>query len=289
MQSRTNYLYLLKQYYRESNWLYKHVWYQGKSRGLHHGFADLGNNNHSEALINQYRYVIEKGNIKAGMKILDMGCGVGGAVVFIAKNTSAQVVGISLVKEQIDEARNYANTEGMRNLTTFMVGDYHHAKLPKNSFDVVYGIESICYASPKSKFLKEAWRLLKPGGVLIITDGYSKRGVTNDGERSIVAKFCNGWRLGEIIEVEKMNKLIIKIGFNNLKVEEKTVAIGLSVAKMKLLVKLWKVGEILIGWIDVPMIWMARLNAQAMEAWNKGINLGLFGYYAQVATKPKLR
>ncbi len=285
MLKKREYYQRIQAYYRQSNFLYKYGWYAGDSKGLHFGFADTSTKNHTEALINQYRYVIEKGKIKARMKVLDAGCGVGGATVYIAKKTGASVIGITLVSEQAEEARAYSKKEGVEHTATFMVGDYLKTGLESESFDVVFGIESICYATPKSDFVKEAYRLLKPGGMLVITDGYCRRAVKNAAEKKILNDFCDGWRLDHLIDQAEMTRVIKNGGFAHVKVEDVTDKITMSLNKMRVLVGLWRVGEKLLGWIDHPMIRMARDNAKSMDACIKGMSAGLFGYYSHVARK----
>jgi hypothetical protein len=61
----------------------------------------------------------------------------------------------------------------------------------------------------------------------------------------------------------------------------------MSLNKMRLLVWWWRVGEVVLGWMKLPVVVMARANAQAMKGWIAGVERGLFGYYAHVAMKPK--
>lgn len=285
MRDNRQYYEEIKRYYRQSNWLYKHIWYAGKSLGLHFGFADGVTKNHTEALINQYKYVIDKGEIKRGMRVLDAGCGVGGAAIYIAQKTGAEVVGITLVEEQAAEANGNAGAANVSKLTKFVVGDYTKTGFEPNSFDLVFGIESVCYAEPKASFLKEAWRVLKPGGKLVVTDGYRRRGVNGQIDRQILRDFCEGWRLADLVSYQEMKRVIGEGGFINVEVEDKTHYISMSANKMRRLVKWWDLGEILFGWLDLPIVEMARENAKGMRYWLKGLDMGLFGYFAHTAIK----
>lgn len=275
------------EYYADSQWLYKYVWAWGGSRGLHFGFAEPETKTHTEALINQYRFVIEKGKINKTSKVLDAGCGIGGAVVYIALHTGARVVGISLVSRQIEEARAYAKKKRVAEKTEFMVGDYTKTGLDDNSFDVVYGMESVCYANPQSNFLREAYRLLKPGGTLVLTDGYRKRAVL-EVEKGLMHKFLQGWKLETLAANKSLLQSLKEVGFVEIIEEEVTEKTQMSVHRMRKLVWLWnKVGERVLGWHKTPIIRAARDNAQAMEAWINGIERGLFGYFTHVARKPR--
>lgn len=286
MLSKRGYYQEIRDYYVQSSWLYKYVWYAGKSLGLHFGFADPETTNHTEALINQYRYVVDRAKIKRGMRVLDAGCGVGGGSIYIAKTTGATVVGITLVPEQVDEARRNAIKAEVGSNVEFCVGDYCMTGFESNSFDVVFGMESVCYAWPKKAFVQEAFRLLKPGGILVLTDGYRKRAIRAD-EQQVMTEFCKGWRLVGLASYREMARAIENGGFIQLKIEDMTKATEMSLDKMKKLVWWWRIGERIVGWMDLPIVAMARANARGMKAWIAGVERGLFGYYAHVAMKPK--
>ncbi len=287
MLDRKKYYQKIREYYRDSNLLYKYVWYQGDSLGLHFGFADKKTKNHTEALINQYKYVIEKGKIEEGMSVLDAGCGVGGAAIYIAQQTKAKVWGITLVKEQADEARVNAKKAKLAQKVKFVVGDYTKTEFKNESFDVVFGMESICYSEPRSDFLKEAYRLLKPGGVLVLTDGYRKREIRRGEETVAFSEFLNGWRLNNLVSYKDMARYMKEAKFSEIMIEDKTDFIEMSLNKMRALVRWHFWGEIILGWIKLPIIEMMRLNKEAMRGWIYGVEAGLLGYYGHIGRKSK--
>lgn len=287
MLSKRQYHQQIRDYYAQSNFLYKYIWYAGRSLGLHFGFAYPETVNHTEALVNQYRYVINQAKIKKGMCVLDAGCGVGGASIFIAKQTGAHCTGISIVPEQIAEARENAQRAKVDDEVRFLVADYLETKFKPASFDVVFGIESVCYAWSKKAFVQNAFRLLKPGGTLVLTDGYRRREIKGGEEQRIMTEFCEGWSLVDLASCAEMTREVEKGGFIKLKVEEMTPETEMSLNKMRKLVWWWKIGESILGWIDLPIIAMARANAMAMRAWIEGVERELFGYYAHVAIKPE--
>jgi len=58
------------------------------------------------------------------MKVLDVGCGVGGPARQIAKFTGAKVVGLNLNEYQIERARRYTSEHGMDDQVQFVQGDF---------------------------------------------------------------------------------------------------------------------------------------------------------------------
>lgn len=62
--------------------------------------------------------------IRPGMKVLDVGCGVGGPAREIAKFTGAHITGLNLNEYQVSRATNYAKREGLSGCLDFVQGDF---------------------------------------------------------------------------------------------------------------------------------------------------------------------
>lgn len=263
-------------YYKRSGWLYKYIWYSRKSLGLHYGFWDAQTHTHDEALNNQFKQVVEKAEVKKNMKVLDAGCGVGGGAIYIARHTGASVTGITISPDQVAEARSNAKHANVERKAEFLLADYTKMPFADQSFDVVFAIESACYAYPKQSFLKEAYRVLKPGGTLVTSDGYTTRKPNSEEEKKILTRFCEGWRLKELIDVNQMTRAIKDSGFRGVQLIDKTREVQSSLARMKWLIMLAK-----------PLLWLGiiRDNVQSMQASIDGVKRGLMGYYLHVAHK----
>jgi len=63
-------------------------------------------------------------NLRPGMRVLDVGCGVGGPAREIAQFTDAQVIGLNNNDFQIQRARKYTKIAGLENQVTFVKGDF---------------------------------------------------------------------------------------------------------------------------------------------------------------------
>ena len=104
-------------------------------------------------------------HLRPGMKILDVGCGIGGPAREIAKFTGCEVVGISINQGQIDRAILLTAMEGLQHRCTFVKGDFLNMPFKEGSFDAAFAIDATVHASSLLRVYSETARVLKPGGV----------------------------------------------------------------------------------------------------------------------------
>ena len=102
--------------------------------------------------------------LSPGMVVADLGCGVGGPLLEIARFSGASIVGINSNEYQLERAREIAEEANLAHLAEFLHCDFLHVDAPDESFDAVYAIEATCHAPDKVSIYGEAYRLLKPGG-----------------------------------------------------------------------------------------------------------------------------
>ena len=185
----------IEDYYKQTEIHYRKHWKLKTVQALHYGLWNKGTKNFSEALINTNKRIIDLGEIKSNHKILDAGCGIGGTANYISKNTKANITGISLNQSQLDFASNYSRKHNLK--TTFRYSDFCDTPFIEDEFDIVYAIESMCHAKDKKDFLNETFRILKPGGKLIILD-YFKPQPLNSKNQNLLNKWLHKWAIDDI-------------------------------------------------------------------------------------------
>jgi len=157
-------------YYDETRFDYDAVWLNKENLAVHFGFYDENASNHAKSLANTNVVLSRMANIQAGDRVLDAGCGKGGSSFWLARNRQARCTGITPVQSQIDDCNKFRAEFGLEEMTDFVQGDYCNTPFEDNTFDVVWACESVCHAVDKSLFYKEAARVLKPGGRLIMAE-----------------------------------------------------------------------------------------------------------------------
>ena len=105
-----------------------------------------------------------------GASVLDLCCGAGASAIPAAHavGPAGRVLGIDAAAPMVELARAEAARQGLANIE-FRRGDATSTGLTDSSFDAVVCVFGVFFASDMAAFMREMWRLVRPGGVLAVT------------------------------------------------------------------------------------------------------------------------
>jgi ubiquinone/menaquinone biosynthesis C-methylase UbiE len=198
-------------------------WQTDKTLCLHYAIYDENARDFKSASINTNKYVekLLKLDKTRPEKILDAGCGVGGASIYLAKKyPNNEFTGITITPGQKDLAIKFAKERKIKNVK-FQIQNYLDTNFPENYFDKIFALESACYASDKKQLVKELNRILKPGGRLVIVDAFfTKKKKINPIMQGLHDLICygRGMPINDDFVVEDLKKYLQKGNFKDIKI-----------------------------------------------------------------------
>lgn len=203
-------------YYEDCDIDYRLVWQIDSNFSLHYGFYDADHRRHKTAVLNMNRVLAEQARVKQGDKILDAGCGVGGSCLWLAEHYDVQCTGINISEYQLNRARKLAKKKDLDSRIDYQVRSYLDTGFEDNTFDVVWGMESVCYAENKKEFLEEAYRILKPGGRVAVADGFLNDINPEERYEGMLRDWLDGWAVPNLWGQERFKKDLADVGFKNI-------------------------------------------------------------------------
>jgi arsenite methyltransferase len=164
--------------------------------------------------------------LQEGQVVLDLGSGGGIDVLLSARRVgpSGKVYGLDMTDEMLELARENQQRAGVQNVE-FLKGDIQAIPLPDGSVDVVISNCVINLAPDKGKVLAEAFRVLKPGGRLAVSDVVVRGPVSPDVRHNM--ELWVGCIAGALDETDYQDKLM-GAGFAEVDIETWRVYQGLE-------------------------------------------------------------
>jgi SAM-dependent methyltransferase len=156
-------------------------------------------------------------SLKPGETVLDLGSG-GGFDCFLAAQAvgeNGQVIGVDMTAEMVSKARAAAAREGIGNVE-FRLGEIEHLPVADESVEVILSNCVINLSPEKHKVFNEAFRVLKQGGRLTVTDVVATAALSEEMRKDLsLISAC----IGGAEEVEKLKELLKKAGFQDVRIE----------------------------------------------------------------------
>ena len=275
----------IEDYYDQTEVHYRQHWRLDEGMGLHYGIWDEKARNLTDAILNTNYRLMNFGELKPTDHVLDAGCGIGGSSIYLAKNMGCTVKGITLSKKQVNTATGLAAKMGLSDKLQFSQQDYTATNFPDNTFDVIWCIESMETAHDKNAFYKEAHRLLKPGGRIVIADIFKPEAYHIDDEKDMQI-MLNGWAMTDILSVKELHEVTAQNGITVKKMQDVSAEVKKSVDMIYYGSLL---GMVFTKWYNLfhNASYFSRIHYKTGLAQKKAYSRKKWGYYLVMAENSK--
>ena len=278
----------IQQFYDASSGLWEQIW----GEHMHHGYYGLDGKEPKErrqAQIDLVEELLKWAEVRQAEAILDAGCGIGGSSLYLAQKFQAAATGITLSPVQAARATERAREAGMSSLPTqpsaqFFVRDALNTDFADNSFDLVWSLESGEHMPDKRKFLQECYRVLKPGGTLIMATWCHRPTTPSDplttDERQHLADIYRVYCLPYVISLPEYEAIANQLSFQNIRTADWSDAVAPFWDKVieSALTPTAIFGLLLSGWTTIQA-------ALALNLMSRGYQRGLVRFGLLCGTK----
>jgi len=154
--------------------------------------------------------------LRPGEQVVDLGSGTGFDCLLAAKKVgeSGLVIGVDMTPEMIERARMNAKRGGYSNVE-FRLGEIEHLPIGDSSVDVIISNCVINLSPAKTDVFKEAYRVLRPGGRLAISDIVAVRELPQE-IKADEGYYCGC--VGGAVQMEELRGMISAAGFENISI-----------------------------------------------------------------------
>ncbi|MGI8820033.1 MAG: class I SAM-dependent methyltransferase [Chthoniobacterales bacterium] len=201
-------------HYDELDQFYRDVW----GDHVHHGLWLRGDESREEAVLQLVDLVAREARTDPGVELVDIGCGYGATARALAA-LGAEVTAITLSPAQ--HAVASVRQSGATN-PHYVLGDWLENELPAEKFDAAIAIESSEHMPDKSGFFRQARRVLRPGGRLVICAWLAAERPSRRAERWLLEPICREGRMPHLGSASDYETLGQRAGFQLARFEDVT-------------------------------------------------------------------
>lgn len=192
----------ITRYYDSNTRRFLRYGHGGSQRAIHRAVWAEGVGSRDEAMHYVDSRVAETALRTGAARILDIGCGVGGSLLYLASLTGADATGVTLSPVQAEIGRRVLSESDCAERCRIIRADFLHPQTGielGGLFDLAMAVESLIHMQDPAAFFRSASDLLRPGGKLIVCDDFLSPGVPHSvAEKHLLDRFADGWHTAGI-------------------------------------------------------------------------------------------
>ena len=179
-----------------------------------------------ESKIRHQRLMIVKLELRKGMKVIDVGCGIGGPLRRVVQEAGVRVVGVNSSEVQLEKAKTLDAEAGLAHMVDYLACSFMDMRaVADDTFDRGYAIESTCHAPDKAGAFAEIYRVLTPGALfwgqeMCMTDKFDP---DDNGHRAIKRDLMHGIALKDIATMGDVDRDLESAGFEIIEAKDMAV------------------------------------------------------------------
>ena len=219
-------------FYDASSSLWEKVW----GEHMHHGYYGRNGSykiNRRQAQIELIEELLAWGKVgidNPPQTILDVGCGIGGSSLYLADRFASEVTGITLSPCQVSRARERAIQHSLEEQVDFQLANALEMPFADGSFDLVWSLESGEHMPDKERFLAECYRVLKPGGKIILATWCHREtsvlGSLTTKEIKHLKEIYRVYCLPYVIALSEYKQIAQECGFEEIETDDWSMAVA---------------------------------------------------------------
>jgi tocopherol O-methyltransferase len=200
-------------HYDELDAFYREIW----GEHVHHGYWISGRETPEQAADALVELLAARLELADGLGVVDIGCGYGKTAQRLAERDGVGVTGLTISSVQAERARS---RRPQRGALTFMVQDWLANPFDDASFDRAYSVESSEHMPDKQLFFDEAFRTLRPGGVMAVCAWLARDNPRRWEVDHLLEPICREGRLPGLGDEGDYRALAERAGFTVASVED---------------------------------------------------------------------
>ncbi len=209
-------------FYDDNTNLFLKLGQHGKSAGIHQPLYTRNGMSVNEAMHTQHDIILRRIRSRnSNMNILDLGCGVGASMLYLAAQTDREVriTGLTISEKQKNRANDLIAKAGLMDRLSVIQASYLDIPRDVQYVDTAYAIESFIHAADPDQFFAEVSRTMQTGSELVLFDDFLRHHGNSEVSHRILEEFRFGWKANALMDIDAVHSMAAK---HNLRLIEQT-------------------------------------------------------------------